>query len=746
MYPLRIARICALASLISALLLAATASGAFAGAFVIASCQGDRMNYSTTAFADFATRGMKIKRACNPEGPGLRGLITANAIDRGRVARGAFALVTLNAPEGTRFTTLRWAGSMRRRDCRYTLQLFADAPDIKAIPLKNVRANQNCPQGARAQAAGYRLRTFNVTGATRIVQRVACVGGNGRKSCSARATNYIRTYKAEIAISDDRAPAVSILGDTALARGDWVSGTQPLNYDAADNVGVRMAQVVASGLRGGFEQRPCSLATPEGAFAVGIPCPNGPGRIAVDTTVFPEGTQTLVAQAQDAANNVSSSAPVTARVDNTAPARVDVSVVGGEAWRNRNDFAIGWTNPPEGDRAPITSAKYRLCAVAGGRCSDAEQTGLGIAGLGIQVPAPGEWQVSLWRGDQAGNSSEEAASAPVTLRYDPEPPQLGFETPSASDPTLIAVQVSDRVSGLADGAIEISRAGSESWQALATQREGDRLLARIDDAGMPAGDYVLRATARDQANNLGLTALRLDGQPMAIRLPLRGVSVMKASISRERVVVRTVGRGGKRQRIRRRETVLSPSAHVRFGRQVHVVGRLTNTDGQGIAGAEVQVLARSATSAEQHEALLHTDGEGRYSYTAAASQSRALRLVYAGSSAILPAQAEVRLLVPAASSLGVDHRNVLNGQAVTFGGRVRTLPVPAGGKLVELQVRLSGRWQTFRTARTDASGRWAVRYRFKRTRGVQRFRFRVHLPPEATIRLSREARARFGCA
>ena len=46
-------------------------------------------------------------------------------------------------------------------------------------------------------------------------------------------------------------------------------------------------------------------------------------------------------------------------------------------------------------------------------------------------------------------------------------------------------------------------------------------------------------------------------------------------------------------------------------------------------------------------------------------------------------------------------------------------------------MRLSDRWQTFRTTRTDAAGRWAIRYRFKRTRGVQRFRFRARLPREA---------------
>src|SRR3954468_330394 len=113
------------------------------------------------------------------------------------------------------------------------------------------------------------------------------------------------------------------------------------------------------------------------------------------------------------------------------------------------------------------------------------------------------------RGDAAGNTTEEAASVPVTLRYDPEPPQLGFEAPSPGDPTLVAVQVSDKVSGLAEGAIEISRAGSDSWQALATQREGNRLLARVDDAALPPGDYLLRATARDQANNLGSTMSRL---------------------------------------------------------------------------------------------------------------------------------------------------------------------------------------------------------------------------------------------
>jgi hypothetical protein len=46
-------------------------------------------------------------------------------------------------------------------------------------------------------------------------------------------------------------------------------------------------------------------------------------------------------------------------------------------------------------------------------------------------------------------------------------------------------------------------------------------------------------------------------------------------------------------------------------------------------------------------------------------------------------------------------------------------------------VVLSGRWQTFRTAMTDNNGTWRVRYRFRRSCGVLRYRFRARLPSEA---------------
>ena len=227
--------------------MATCSEAAVAGEFSVANCQADPLNYSTRAFEDFATRGMKINRACDPEGPGLRGLITSNVVRRGRVPRGAVALTAISAPAGTRFTSFRWAGSARRRDCRYALQLFAIGPDIPPISMKNVRANQACPRPRGAQAAGFRSRTFNVMGATRIVQRVICMGGDGRNSCSAQGYNYLRTYEAEVRIADVVAPVASVLGDTPLGRGEWVGGTQPLGYDASDNVGVRTAYAIGGG-------------------------------------------------------------------------------------------------------------------------------------------------------------------------------------------------------------------------------------------------------------------------------------------------------------------------------------------------------------------------------------------------------------------------------------------------------------------------------------------------------------------
>ena len=186
-----------------------------------------------------------------------------------------------------------------------------------------------------------------------------------------------------------------------------MSGTQPLNYDASDNVGVRScAEAVVSGQRGRLTQRAVRAGRARWRVRrTASRARTAPGTSTWTRPSFPEGTQPLVVQAQDTAGNIGDSPPVTARIDNTPPARVEVGVEGGEQWRNSNDFALD-VGEPAGDRSradrrrPTTS-----CArPAGGSCIAGEQAGDGIARLAVQVPAPGEWTLSLWRRDAAGNA------------------------------------------------------------------------------------------------------------------------------------------------------------------------------------------------------------------------------------------------------------------------------------------------------------------------------------------------------
>jgi hypothetical protein len=723
----RSARACLALATACALALLGHPTPAAAGEFTISSCQADASRFSSDPFAHLAHPGMLAKRACNPEETGLHGLVTGNVVRAGRVPRGAVSAFVLTAPDNTRFARAIWSWQARRRDCRYAFQLWADSPDGALFPIVNVHSNKGCPDPGRAQASLPPARqTYDIPGATRIVQLTVCQGAKGEPYCSARGLNYIRTLRAEAVVTDLAPPSVGILQDNPFTRGEWVNAGQTVNYDANDNTGVKIVRAFVAGTESGAHPRACD-------YGQRTPCVNGAGTIAIDTTKLQEGTQTLTLQALDAADNLdASAAAVTVRVDNTAPGTVPISVAGGEGWRNQNDFDLSWANPAEGDRAPIAAAHYQLCRPDGSKCTTGRRSALGIAQLAdVAVPDSGEWRVRVWREDAATNREQANASLPVTLRFDPDPPRLGFEELSASDPTRVSVLVDDAVSGLAGGQIELSRQGTSSWEAVATQQEGSRLVARIDDARLPAGPYLLRATARDQAANQNSTDQLLDGRPMAINLPLRTQTAMSAGVIRERTVRTAVRRRGKRRVVRRRVARLVPRTRVALGRQVRIDGRLGNLNGQPIPGAEVQVLSRSATTPEQLLGVLQTDDQGRYAYLAHAGSTSILRLAYAGTPQILPTQSEVTLLVPAVSTIRARPRRARNGQAVGFAGRLRSLPAPPAGKLVELQVLLSGHWQTFRTTRTGPDGAWRVRYRFRRSCGVLRYRFRAKVPEEA---------------
>ena len=147
----------------------------------------------------------------------------------------------------------------------------------------------------------------------------------------------------------------------------------------------------------------------------------------------------------------------------------------------------------------------------------------------------------------------------------------------------------------------------------------------------------------------------------------------------------------------------------------------------------VHVLSRTRSGSDDFatSAIVRTDRRGRFSYLARGLRSRVLRFRYAGSRRIRAQTRDVVLDVPASSSIRPSDRALLVGDAVTFTGRLRTKPIPRGGKLMEVQAFFRSRWRTFSTVRSDARGRWRFSYRFGGTTGLIRYRFRVLIPTEA---------------
>src|SRR4051812_26098575 len=96
------------ASILGALV-GAPAASASSGFFVVANCKSDRLNYQTSAFTPYASRGMAIRNACRPEGAEPRGLVLIPRLGQGpTVEQGAYAEVVMDAPPGTNFASITW--------------------------------------------------------------------------------------------------------------------------------------------------------------------------------------------------------------------------------------------------------------------------------------------------------------------------------------------------------------------------------------------------------------------------------------------------------------------------------------------------------------------------------------------------------------------------------------------------------------------------------------------------------------
>lgn len=299
-----------------------------------------------------------------------------------------------------------------------------------------------------------------------------------------------------------------------------------------------------------------------------------------------------------------------------------------------------------------------------------------------------------------------------TVLVDNTPPALAFRNyQDPSDPEVIRADVADLSSGVATGRIYYRPLGTTNWRPLATQTTPSQLRARVNSTVNPPGRYEFMARAADAAGNAAGTTRRSNGQPMVLTFPLKSGVQLQAHL-----------RGGSRR------------LTVGYGRSSKVSGVLRDASGKPLANQGITVTEDFGEGAliDTRVRTVETDSRGHWQERLPGGPSRMVRATYAGNRRFLPdATTAGALQVKTKASLHISHHRVREGHKVAFKGRVGHLAarIPAGGKLVELEVKDGNAWHTVRHPfYTGPSGKYRLRYRFARfyTSDV-RYRFRIRV-------------------
>jgi hypothetical protein len=306
-----------------------------------------------------------------------------------------------------------------------------------------------------------------------------------------------------------------------------------------------------------------------------------------------------------------------------------------------------------------------------------------------------------------------------SLRLDNSAPALSFSaTQDPNDPELIKVLAEDPHSGIAHGTIAYRAVGATDWTPLATQRGPSELVARVDSASEPPGEYEFMVEATDVAGNQASTTLREDGTPMRLSFPLRSGVDLEARLKPG---------GGAVQ-------------NLEYGEASRAAGRLTTAAGDPMAGEEVVVDEYFGEGAliDHRIRTVVTDENGRWSSKLPAGPSRSVTATYGGDQRYLDASEAVgRLSVQTGARFATSRARVPEGKKLTFEGRVgrKGARIPSRGKLIQLQYHdpTSKRWFTVRNAfYTNSRGHYRFGYRFGRHYLEDvKIRFRLRVMPES---------------
>lgn len=564
------------------------------------------------------------------------------------------------------------------------------------------------------------------------------------KWCSIEPDSWSAVRALTITVEDGTNPAAGVSGE--LVGGGWQIGGRGIGFWANDaGSGVRFGETLLDGNRVSLYEYPCSKAMISGEWRATRmqPCgTNVSGGALVDTARFSDGPHSLGHCAIDFSGNVACISPRTVLIDNSPPAHPrDLSLAGGTEWRRVDNFDFSWSNPDQGPASPIGGAYWRITGPAGYDTGIKLASGRDIASLADRtVPRPGIYAFQIWLRDEAGNTNPSSAIE-MPMRLDDVPPGVAFEAvPDQTGPELpqaVAAVVSDEHSGPAGGEIAYKRLNAEHWVELPTKLQAGegagaaRLVAPVPD-NLEPGTYVFRAEAADAAANTTSTTRRVDGTEMALRLTPPPVAPSRPAAGQAetpRSVPRAKTRLFAKLRWRHRR---GPSVTVPFGAGALLSGRLLNAEGAGLAARRLRVVSRPSRGAltPRRVETVQTGRRGGFKLALPAGPSRRITVAYPGDSGLAAARRPaLALRVRGAAILSAAPRALRTGQAVQLWGRVRDrgAPLPRRGKLVAIQYYEveAHRWRPVLVTRSDHSGRFRARYRFRYVTGTARIRLRA---------------------
>jgi hypothetical protein len=198
------------------------------------------------------------------------------------------------------------------------------------------------------------------------------------------------------------------------------------------------------------------------------------------------------------------------------------------------------------------------------------------------------------------------------------------------------------------------------------------------------GEHVIRARAYDAAGN-GVTAFG----PRRIQVTgstVNGLSAARISLD-------------------------GPSSIVaKYGKSVRIAGTLHANTGEPLTGARIESTldSKSATRARIAR-VVHTDGDGRFSFTVRALANRSYKI----SNADTGAQLTGKLKVKSRISLKAARKRVPSHGKMRLTGRIPSERAKHGAS-VAIKVKSGKRWRTISVVRTTRSGAFKFSYRFRR--------------------------------